>query len=617
MSNSNKKHFYSLRFAIIALLISIGTGLVCDYVYNSSPRHAINTEKFQTQLILKEKQAAKTLEDLKQIIIHSSVDSLIHYPFVNNDISYYVFEKGELVFWSDNNLDVSNLKLPGSTDWHYKLLPNAHCVSYMTSYDSFKILALISIKKNYPYQNNELVNGFAHGFEMDKKVQIINGNKSDKLAVFCSHGEYLFSLSKPQTSIFAENWSVIGFIGYTLAFLIFLILYANTPYFIHKKILSINTFATIMLGVGIFVGLCLYFNIPDLLFLNKLFSPFQYASNPLLTSICHLSVATGYLLATIYLFYFQVNTNTIKHIIGRVILLIMYTLYFAMVYYLLSGLIYHSSIQLTILQFNDFSAIKIWIHFLILLWGISLPLVYFKTHKWFKTNHRLKQLFYIESILSATLFILCYTYFPNEAIRLSLSYTAIWLALYTSFMVPKYKKMYGLIAFWTFVFTAFIIYNSVIINNNKKYDKYKILAQNISINGNTENDRMADILLEELDIQILNDKKIGKLLAKTDSLSIANEYLNKTYLRGFWNKYDMRLNSASIHSELYNIYEKFISAGGSCIKNTHFYSVPTNENNMSYIGKFQANTNKNDTLLFYMEFYPRRNFKSYSFPNLL
>ena len=143
------------------------------------------------------------------------------------------------------------------------------------------------------------------------------------------------------------------------------------------------------------------------------------------------------------------------------------------------------------------------------------------------------------------------------------------------------------------------------------------MAQNISINGNTENDRMADILLEELDIQILNDKKIGKLLAKTDSLSIANEYLNKTYLRGFWNKYDMRLNSASIHSELYNIYEKFISAGGSCIKNTHFYSVPTNENNMSYIGKFQANTNKNDTLLFYMEFYPRRNFKSYSFPNLL
>ena len=137
MSNSNKKHFYSLRFAIIALLISIGTGLVCDYVYNSSPRHAINTEKFQTQLILKEKQAAKTLEDLKQIIIHSSVDSLIHYPFVNNDISYYVFEKGELVFWSDNNLDVSNLKLPGSTEWHYKLLPTAHCVSYMTSYDSF------------------------------------------------------------------------------------------------------------------------------------------------------------------------------------------------------------------------------------------------------------------------------------------------------------------------------------------------------------------------------------------------------------------------------------------------------------------------------------------------
>lgn len=79
----------------------------------------------------------------------------------------------------------------------------------------------------------------------------------------------------------------------------------------------------------------------------------------------------------------------------------------------------------------------------------------------------------------------------------------------------------------------------------------------------------------------------------------------------------MRLNAARIHSDLYNVYEKFISSGGTRIKNTHFFSVPSNENNMAYIGEFQAKTNKNDSILFFMEFYPRRNFKSYSFPNLL
>lgn len=608
---------HNLRFAIIALLLSIATGLVCDYFYKVSPKHAIRIEKFQEQLFQKEKQAATTLEKLKQIIVHTSVDSLIHYPFANNDISYYVFEKDELIFWSNNNLDISNIALPSSSDWHYLLLPNAHCVSHLITYESTKMLALISIKNNYPYQNNELENSFSSGFEMDKQVQIVNGKETDKLAIFCSHGDYLFSLSDGQHQVFNESWSIAGLIGYALAFLTFLLLYANTPYLIHKKTLSLKTFVTIMAGVGILFGLCLYFNLPDLLFWNKLFSPFQYASNPFLTSICHLSVATGYFLATIYLFYFHVNTKTVKTLTSNIILLTMFTFYFLLVYYLLSGLIYHSSIQLTILQFNDFSVIKIWIYFLILLWGIGLALLFLKTHSWFKSNRKLKLLFVIESVISGVLFLACFLYLPEEAARITVSYTALWIAFQGSFVFPKHKKVYGVIAFWTFIFTAFVIYNSVSITNNKKYDKYKILAQNIFINGNTENDRMADILLEELNVQILNDKKIGKLVEKTDSLSIANEYLNKTYLRGFWNKYDMRLNAAPIHSDLYNVYQKFITSVGSQLKNTNFFSVPANENNMLYIGEFQTLTSTKDTVLFYMEFYPRRNFKSYSFPNLL
>jgi len=55
--------------------------------------------------------------------------------------------------------------------------------------------------------------------------------------------------------------------------------------------------------------------------------------------------------------------------------------------------------------------------------------------------------------------------------------------------------------------TAFFIVNSLLINEEKNKNKYRILAENIYINGNTENDRMADILLEELDLQIINDKK--------------------------------------------------------------------------------------------------------------
>ena len=116
-------------------------------------------------------------------------------------------------------MDINNISLSNPSDWHYIQLPNAHCVSYILSFKSYKLLALINIKNNYPYENDELQNTFAQGFDMDKQVQIINGKSSDTQAVFCSHGKYLFSLSELKKPIYNETLSIIGLIAFSLAFL--------------------------------------------------------------------------------------------------------------------------------------------------------------------------------------------------------------------------------------------------------------------------------------------------------------------------------------------------------------------------------------------------------------
>ncbi|MBV5281327.1 MAG: HAMP domain-containing protein [Paludibacter sp.] len=604
------------RILIFALLLSVVAGLVCDYFYNSSPKNAVDIAAFQKQLSAKETKAATTMNELKSIIIHSSIDSLIHYPFAKNNISYYVFEKGELAFWSDNNLDISRIALPDSTDWHYMPLPNAHCVSRILTYESTTILALINIKNNYPYENNELINNFSRGFNIDQQVQIVKGKSTDKLAVFCTHGNYLFSFEQPKTAIYNETWALAGLIAYLLAFLLLFALYCRFPYLINKKAISAPYFLIVLFIVGAFVGLCLYHNFPALLFWSKVFTPLQYASNPMLASISHLTIATGYIFSSIYLFHFRVKTEIYKSITSRVILQIILVLYFIFIYDLLCGLINHSSIQLSILRINDFSFISLWIHFLILLWGIGLALLFFKAHSLHKST-QFKKAISIDLILLAITCIMCIIFWPSDLKRIGIPFVALWTVFYIPLFFPKYKNIYVLIACWTFVFTGFLVWNSIIIDQNKKTGKYKILAQNISINGNTENDKMADILLEELDVQITSDTKIARLLKNTDSLSLANDYLNKTYLRGFWNKYEMRLNATKKHSELYNEYDKFINNSGTRIKRTHFYSVPANDNNMSYIGEFDARTANTDSTVFFMEFYPRSNFKSYSFPNLL
>lgn len=617
ITHSNQKRSSNTRYLLFALLLCIAIGIISNFIYQSSPKHAIKVKEFQSEFIQKEVQATKMMDEMKKIIVHSSVDSLINLKFGTNDISYYVFNKNGLIFWSDNHFDISSISRSDTSDWHYVQLPNAHCASRLVTLKSVKLVALITIKNNYSYENEDLINYFASGFNLDKQVQIEAGKITDKQAVFTSHGNYLFTLTEPKTPIYNETWAIIGLISYTIALLLFFILYGRAPYLLKQKYISLAKFSYISGIVGVIIGFCLYFNLPSLLFLNKIFTPFQYASNPLLASISHLTVVTGYFLSTIFLFYFHTIINSFKSYFVHLILQVISILYFVLVYYILSGLIYHSSIQLSILSFKDFSALSFWVHFLILLWGIGLVLLFFKTHNWYKAKHRLKQAILIDLALLIFLFLIFLIISPENSVQLCISFSALWLVFYLTYLFPKYKNIYVHIAYWAFVFTAFLVGNSLIINSHKKDAKFKVLAQNILINGNVENDRMADIMLEELDFRIKNDKKIGRLLSKTDSLNSANTYLNKTYLRGFWNKYDMRLNAATIHSNMYNEYVQFIASSGALLKNTHFYSILNNGNNLSYIGEFQSNYNRSDSLFFFMEFYPRRNFKSYSFPNLL
>ncbi|MDD4971655.1 MAG: ATP-binding protein [Paludibacter sp.] len=608
---------FKSNYLILALILAIATGLICGFFYINSPKNAIPIDKFQKELFVKEKIAATTIEAMNEIIIHSSTDSLIHYPFATNDISYYVFENNEMVFWSDNQLDISSISLPDSTDWHFVQLPNAYCVSRLLTFDTRKILALITIKNNYSYENAQLNNKYALGFDLDKHVQIVKGKETDKLAVFCSHGNYLFTLAEPKAPVYNETIGYIGLAAYALAFLIFFILYARFPYLMRKKKITLLTCLSLVGGAGLLTAICLYFNIPSLFFWSKLFSPFQYATNPVLASISHLTIATGYIISTIYLFYMYTDIEKYKFMTSRILLLLVYILYFVLVYYLLRGLIYNSNVQISILQFKDFSVLSIWIHFLMLVWGLGLALLFFKTHMWFKKNQLLRFTFAIELFCAILMYVGCLIFSPEDSIRISSSFIVLCSSFYLPYLFPKYKNIYGFVACWVLVYTLFVVWNSFTINKIKRFDKFQVLAQNISVNGNSGNDRMADILLEELDVHINNDSKIDRLVAKHDTLTAANDYLDKTYLRGFWNKYDVRLNVTTVHTNLYKEYMQYITNVGSRLKSTHFYSIPANENNITYIGVFQSDYVRSDSLFFFMEFYPRRNFKSYSFPNLL
>ena len=605
------------RYLAYALITSLLLGLLCNFFYDRSPKQSLNIRAFAAELAKKENAADQTLKQLTQIINYKSVDSLSNYKFSDNDIFYFVFEKNELLFWSDNHIEPTEITTFDSIRWHYNKLSNAHCIAKSRITDSKILMAVILLKYNYPYENKDLINSYSKGFNLDKRIEIVEGNKNDKYAVSDKQNNYLFSPSNAETQIYSEFWGFTGFIFITIAVLLFLYLYVNCTVLFGINILSLKQFSLVSLLIGFVVGLSLLLSFPDLLYWNKLFSSFEYSSNPLLASIGHLAFVTLFLLAANYLFFFRTNIGSSRQLTKAILLQTLFVVYFLIVFYFLSSLVYHSSIQLPILQFNHLSFLSVVLHLFIFIWGMGLALLFYKTHNWLKTQHLLNKSITIDIVLVLFTGIMLFIFQFEAAIQIIISIVTIFVVFYSAYTFKRRTSIYAFAFIWILVYVSFFIINVYLIGEKKDKDKYRILAENIYINGSSENDRMADILLEELDGQISSDKLLKNLSTSSDSALKINKYINENYLRGFWNKYEMRLSVAYRNSSLSDQYNDFIVSEATRIKNTHFYAVPSSLNLMSYLGIFPTVSIEKDSLNLYMEFYPRKNFKSYSFPNLL
>lgn len=609
----------SKKYRIIGLtfLLSILLGTLSSFFYSNSPKDAIKLKHFNAQLNELEQTAELTLDNLSKIINHSSIDSIFSYSFPANETSYYVFKNGHLEFWSDNHIDIQDVNLYGSSQWHFQKLKNAYCLIKTTKLDSVNIASVIVIKYNFPYENNHLSNQFNKSLFIDKSIKIVVGANSDPYAIVNSSGNYLFSLQKSEIPIYNDFWGYFGFILFSLAFLILIYLYIQSPKILNKNKISIKEFGVLSLLVSIIIGLSMYFGFPNLLYWNQIFSSFEYASNPLLASISHLSIATVFFTACSYLFFFRVRFPLKLTLFQKVLLQFVFVIFYLLVYYIHYGIVFHSSIQLVLLQFQDITFISIWVHWLMLLWGISLTLIFFKTHTLKNSKKTFKLSVLIDIALIIIILITCLVWTPNYILKIVVPLIVFLGAYYSYFVIPKGINIYGFVFIWVLVFELFFLVNTVFINQKKNCLKYSVLAENIYINGNIENDNMAEILLEELDSQLSTDPKLKAITIQPDSIIKLNEYLNNNYLRGFWNKYDMRLNVQDNGSLTKFQYDKLLNQNGILIKNTHFYSIPASFNTMTYLGCYPTQSSENDSIKVYLEFYPRKNFKSYSFPDLL
>jgi len=443
------------KILIITFFISLCFGWLSEFMYNKSPQKAIDVEQFKSELKIKQEYATKTLEKIKDILIHSSLDSITHTTFPDNEITYYLFSENQLVFWSVNHIVTENFYPTSEFDWEYSFHPNAHCIAKCIRVDNYYILALITVKYNYPYQNKTLKNNFAKGFSTNFLIDIQRNELLKENSILNNSYEYLFTLVNPEINIYSDFWGYLGLLLHTISFLILFFLYANIVQFTKRKHISVKLFLLVFSFLTLILGLSLYFDQPSLIYWNKLFSPFQYASNPFLASISHLAIVSLFFLASNYIFYFNVKLSSKIQTYKAFILQLVFALHFVLVYFIISGLITHSSIQISILKFNDISVISIFTHFLILLWGIGLTLLFYKTHNWLKKEHKIKTAILFDIIIIILILVLSMIFSKEDVYRLSISYSALLAVYYLPYISQKRRSVYIYLAGWVLVYVVF------------------------------------------------------------------------------------------------------------------------------------------------------------------
>ena len=207
--------------------------------------------------------------------------------------------------------------------------------------------------------------------------------------MFSSEGVYLFTLKAPESPVYSNFWGWTGFISQLLCVLLFLFFYANAGRFTKSRELNPIQYLLLTLSVMLLIGLSLYFNFPRLLYWDHIFNPLQYASNAFLTSLGHLSLFSLFFVAAAYLFYFHTNTSRLSRNGYAILFGIIFALAFVALYYIVSSLVFHSSIQISILSFKNFSVVSVWVHFLIFIWGVGLVLLYQKIRNSEVSDNRL------------------------------------------------------------------------------------------------------------------------------------------------------------------------------------------------------------------------------------
>lgn len=458
-------------------------------------------------------------------------------------ISFFIYEKDSLLFWSDNSLGFP-LKLTHFLNKPFVKLNNGYYQILKKEKKHTSFLAAILIKYEYAYENDFLLNDFNSFLDLSGKEMSIDSREDPDNLITNTDGEPLFSLK----STGLRKFPVLLDAFYIILYLtIFALLWALVLH-VGKRIKFFSIKFFFYPGCFILILLLRYFSIeyqiPSVFFKAEIFSPLYYASSDIFPSLGDLLINVMIVFILLFLVFRRRDNIKPIRIKGRLLTNLAYLLYFFIIGFaffrmiiFLDAVVIDSTISYNLSQLftiNAYSILGLFVFSIIFLSFILFHSLLFRLIE----NSQIKSIHFSMMLI---VFALCLF-----LLKSLYSFNIIYLVILFSYLIVfqfyrnKNKNQYVfyeillnliLISF----ISHFIIYDAT---QKKESDKIKSMAGKLS----RGEDPVAEFLFKDIESKIVKDVQLFEELKNyPQSEYFIKQRIIDKYFTGFWDKYKVQV----------------------------------------------------------------------------
>lgn len=597
------KNKYLFSWQHLLFFVSVLLSFLFSWTYYNYNHHSFNALRFQNALQQKSEEAdifAHTfIQKLRPNQEWFAVDSTE--TIKPRGVELLVYKNDSLCAWTGEVLPFKNESISLLSRRVAKLL-NTWYIIKRIPHAHWDIFTLVSIKTNYPYNNDFLSDTYETSLPFMVCQKVNTDKNADGVRIKDVEGNYLFTAQECDTphTLYA-SWS---------AFFMFMALILYIQLIVHlikqqHSVLKNNlVFILSALVSAIFYFVHVNYFFPNILFATKLFSPLYFGASDLFPNMGSMLVFAILVFGQAFIFFKYVNpphfikqlpSSSIKKITVVTFSIITAFIFWHVQNNIVTLLVSHSASAPILFKITDIETSDVVRLFIISLLWLAAVLVLEKTVEIFLPQLSKKQLSWmvVVCMFSMALFSFDAMYLLSVLAFLIIFIMLIWVAR------RKQHHAYNTFIWFVFVFALYAVYNFYYHNVHNERLERELLIENLSFKLFQEEDPLTELLLKEVEDLISSDSIVLHELEKENcNVTKLEKYIAKKYLLRYLNRYELQVIPCwpgsnlklSGEDKVYNCYDYFnrlLEENGTQVMGSkHFYFLENQPTQVTYFGVF-------------------------------